>query len=65
MDSGTISALVAVIGLALTYFGAGIDPTLITGAVQGVFAVVSFVAAVWSWWSHRQKNATMVAAGLR
>lgn len=64
MDSGEISAIVAVIGLVLSYFGAAIDPSLIQGAVSGIIAIVTFGAALWSWYLHRTKNATIASAGL-
>lgn len=56
MDSGEISSIVAIVGLLLTTVGANVDPVVVNGAVQGVFGIVTFGAAIWSWWSHRQKN---------
>jgi hypothetical protein len=56
MDSGEISAIVAVIGMALSYFGITVDPALVNGAVAGGIAIVTFGAALYSAYSHRQKN---------
>lgn len=57
MDSGEIAAVVAGIGLILSLFGVtGVDSTTINGAVNGVIGIVTFGAAVWSWYIHRQKN---------
>lgn len=65
MDTGTVAAFVSIIGMVFSFFGASIDPQLISGAVQGGIAIATFVAAVWSWYQHRQKTAALVAAGVR
>jgi hypothetical protein len=59
MDSGEISSIVTIVGLGFSYFGiTGIDSSVVTGAINGLIAVVTFGAALWSWYSHRQKNST-------
>ena len=63
MDSGTITSVVAVLGLVLSAVGiTGIDSTVLAGAVNGVISIVAIGAAVWSWYSHLNKNA-QIAAG--
>ena len=57
IDSGTITAVVAVIGMGLTYFGITVDPTILTGLVGGVIAVVTALSAIWSAYQHTQKVA--------
>jgi hypothetical protein len=57
MDSGEIAAIVALVSGALTYFGIQIDPTVVNGAVTGLFAIIALIAGVWSWYKHRQNNA--------
>lgn len=58
IDGGEIAAIVTGIGLVLTYFGVtGIDSSIITGAVEGVVGIVTFISAFYSWYSHHQKNA--------
>lgn len=61
MDSGEISAAVALIGGILTALGAGDAVPFVGPAVQGILAIVSLGAALWSWYIHRQKNATISA----
>jgi Ni/Fe-hydrogenase subunit HybB-like protein len=56
MDSGEVSAIVAVVGMALSYFGYNVDPALINGAIAGGIAIVTLGAALYSAYSHRQKN---------
>jgi hypothetical protein len=56
IDSGETAATVALVSGALTYFGIAIDPTVINGAVTGVFAIIALTAGFWSWYSHRKKN---------
>ena len=58
MDSGEVAAIVALVSGALTYFGIAIDPAVVNGAVTGVFAILALGAGIWSWYSHRQKNAS-------
>ena len=64
MDAGEIASLVTIIGGILTALGAGNLVPLIGPAVQGVLAVVTLGAAIWSMYSHRQKSATIAAAGI-
>jgi len=55
MTSGEATGLVAVIGSFLTFLGVtGVDAGTISGAVNGIIGIVTFVAAVWTWWKHRQ-----------
>jgi hypothetical protein len=56
MDTGEAAAIVALVSGVLTYFGIQIDPTVINGAVTGIFAITALIAGIWSWYSHRQKN---------
>jgi hypothetical protein len=55
MDSGTIAAIVTVLGVITAYFGYNVDPTLLNTAVQGVVAIVTVVAGAWSIYKHTQK----------
>jgi hypothetical protein len=64
MDSGEISSLVALIGMLLTAFGAGDIVPTIGPAVQGILAIITFGASVWSFISHRNKTVAMTAAGI-
>jgi LytS/YehU family sensor histidine kinase len=57
MNGGEIAAVVSIVSMALTYFGIQIDPGLVNGAVSGVFALIAFGAAIWSWQVH-SKNQT-------
>lgn len=58
MDSGEIASVVAIVGLGFSYFGiTGIDSSVVTGAINGIIAIVTFAAALWSWYIHRQTNA--------
>ena len=58
MDSGEVASIVALVGMVLSAIGiTGIDSTVLTGAVNGVICVGTIAAAIWSWYSHRQKNA--------
>lgn len=55
MSSGEVTGLVAVVGSFLTFLGVtGVDAATISGAVNGVFGIVTFAAAVWTWVKHRQ-----------
>lgn len=56
IDSGEIAAIVTVVGGLATGFGAGDLVPLIGPAVQGLLAIISLMAGVYSWWSHREKN---------
>jgi hypothetical protein len=59
MDSGEITSIVTIIGMIFTYLGiTSVDSTVITGAVNGLIAVVTFGAAIWSWYIDRTKNDT-------
>jgi hypothetical protein len=59
MDSGEITSIVTIIGMIFTYLGiTSVDSTVITGAVNGLIAVVTFGAAIWSWYVHRSNNTT-------
>ena len=59
MDSGEIAAIVAVVGMILNYLGiTSIDSSAITGAVNGIIAIIAFGAALWSSYKHRQTNAS-------
>ena len=57
-DSGTIAAIVAVLGFGLTSFGITVDPSILTGLVGGIIAVVTALSAIWSAYQHTQKVAT-------
>jgi hypothetical protein len=61
MDSGLGSAIVVILGMALSYFGYAVDPALINGAVAGAIAIITFGAALWSAYSHQQKNVATAA----
>lgn len=57
LDSTEVASIVAGIGLILSIFGVtGVDATTVNGFVNGLIGVITFGAAVWSWWGHRQKN---------
>ena len=64
MDSGETSSLVALLGGILTAFGAGNIVPTIGPAIQGILAIVTFGAAVWSFISHRNKTNALIAAGV-
>ena len=54
MSSGEITAIVTVIGSVLGFLGiTGIDSNMLSGAVQGTFAVITVLAAIYTWWAHR------------
>lgn len=58
MDSAEIASVVAIVGMALSYWGiTGVDSTTISAAFNGLIAIVTFGAALWSWWAHRKINA--------
>lgn len=57
MDSGELSSIVAILGGALTYFGAGSLVPDVGPAIQGILALITLGAAAWSWYIHRQVNA--------
>jgi hypothetical protein len=58
MDSGEIASIVAMIGMVLSAIGiTGIDSTVLAGAVNGILSIAAIGAAIWSWYSHREKNA--------
>jgi cellobiose-specific phosphotransferase system component IIC len=59
MDTGLASSIVVILSMALSDFGYAVDPTIITNAIQGVLAIIAFVAAVYSAYSHAQKNSTV------
>lgn len=65
MDSGEVSAIIVVVGGLLTAFNAGSLVPYVGPAVQGLLAIVTLVAAVWSWWKQRSKTSTIVAAGIK
>ncbi len=48
MDAGEVTALVTIIGGIATAFGAGDLVPLVGPAVQGLLALVTLGAAVWS-----------------
>lgn len=52
--------MTAVVGLGLSLLGVtGIDAGMINGVVNGFVAIITFGAALWSWYSHRNKNAVI------
>ncbi len=56
-NTGEIAALIAVVGVVLSGLGiTGIDTGMVSNAVQGVIAIVTFAAAILSWYHHRQAN---------
>lgn len=65
MDAGETTALITIIGGILTVLGAGNVVPLIGPALQGLLAIITFGAAVWSFVSHRNKNAAIAAAGIK
>lgn len=65
MDAGELSALTTIIAGLLTAFGAGNVVPLVGPAVQGILAVVTLGAAIYSFVVHRQNTAAMVAAGIK
>lgn len=65
MDGGSTFAIVAVITSLLTYVGAGDLVPLVGPAIQGLLAIISLAAGIYSWYSHRQKTAAMQSAGIR
>lgn len=56
MNSGEVATIVAIVSMLLNYFGAAVDPTVITNAVQGFFAIVTFCGLLWSWYIHRENR---------
>lgn len=66
MDSGQIASIVAVLGLILSTLGVtGVDSSVLTGLVNGVVSAVTLVAALWSFYSHRDKTATLASMGIK
>ncbi len=58
ITSGEIAAIVAILGTVLSGIGVtGIDPSLLSGALQGVVSLLTLGAALWSWYQHRQNAA--------
>lgn len=54
-STGEVAAVVAIVGMLLTGIGiTGIDSGIISGAVNGIFSIITLVAAVVSWWQHRK-----------
>lgn len=63
MDSGSISALVAIAGMFLSALGiTGVDSSVLNSAANGVISIVAIGAALWSWYSHRTKSAALSQA---
>lgn len=61
MSKSEIPSIVTVIGAVLTTLGiTGIDADVVSSAVQGVFAIITVIAAIVAWFKHRQvaRNAT-------
>ena len=59
IDSGEITAIIAVIGGILSTLGVtGIDSGVLNSAVNGIISVVTIGCALWSWYSHHVKNAS-------
>ena len=60
MNSAEISSIVAIVGMLFSYLGiTTIDSSTVTGAVNGLIAIITFGAALYSWYAHRQNaNAT-------
>lgn len=59
MNNGEIASLVSIAGMVLTGLGiSGVDSGMLTGAANGLVAIVTIIAAVWSWYAHR-KNAAV------
>lgn len=59
MNSGEVSSIVAIVGMVFTYLGiTSVDSTIITGAVNGIIAIITFGAAIWSWYVHRTSDNT-------
>lgn len=55
MTSGEITGIVAVLGSILTMLGiSGLDPALLTNAVNGILAVVTVVATIWTLYKHKK-----------
>lgn len=55
MQSSEIPAIATFVGTIFTFMGiTGIDSSLISGAIQGVIALVTLVLAIVSWYKHRQ-----------
>lgn len=62
IDSGEIASIVAIAGMVLSAIGVtGIDSDVLTGVVNGFVSIVAVGAAIWSWYSHRQKNVSLGA----
>jgi hypothetical protein len=56
-STGEVAAIVTVLGVVLGGIGiTGIDPSVLNGAVNGVVAIVTLVAAIVSWYQHRKAN---------
>lgn len=54
-------ALTTVIGTFLSFLGVtGVDAGVISGAVNGIIALLTFATAIWAWRAH--KSAVAAAA---
>lgn len=51
-NTGIATSVATIIGAALLTFGISIDPSLVSNAVQGVVAIVTLGAALWSAYEH-------------
>ena len=56
MSSGEIAAIVSLVSGALTYLGIAFDPSVLTQAVTGIFAAVTLISGIWSWYQHRKNS---------
>lgn len=59
MDSGTISAIVSVVGLALTVLGLTQYVPFVGPLLSALVPLVSVLAGIWSAYSHSQKTAVI------
>lgn len=53
MSNPEIASLITILGGILTAFGAGNVVPTVGPAIQGILAIVTFAAAIYSWWQHR------------
>jgi len=63
ITSGELAAVVTLIGAALSMLGVtGVDAGMVNAAANGVIAIITFVAAIYAWYQHRN---AVIAAGFR
>lgn len=61
MDSGTISAIVSVVGLLLTVLGAPQYVPFVGPLLSVLVPLASVLTGIWSVFTHQQKSAAIAA----